>query len=58
MTFSEKLLNFRAEHKLTQKQMAEILEVNPQMVYKYENDLSKPSKKNHLRFNKILDSYN
>ncbi len=38
----KKLLKFRTENNLSRKTVGEIMDVSPQMVYKYEHDLSKP----------------
>ena len=57
MTFAEKILNFRAEYDLTQKQLSKILGVSLLMVYKYESVLSKPSPKNKIRFEKKIKEW-
>ena len=44
------LLEFRAKHWLTQTQLAEILGVGVNMVYRYENRINEPSQKNKIVF--------
>ena len=50
MNFGEEILKYRAENNLTQKEMAEMLGVTPFMIYRYENNISNPSKANAIRF--------
>ena len=44
------LLEFRAKHLLTQTQLAEILGVNVNMIYRYETRNSEPSRVNKIIF--------
>ena len=44
------LLEFRAKHLLTQTQLAEILGVNVNMIYRYETRKSEPSRVNKIIF--------
>ena len=50
MNYGITLLEFRAKHLLTQTQLAEILDVTPVMVYKYENQKAKPTQVNKIIF--------
>lgn len=50
MDYGKKLLEFRAKHNLTQKQLAELLSVSSYMVFRYEADMNKPSAKNKIKF--------
>lgn len=50
MEYSKLLLEFRARHRLSQCQLASILGVHPNMVYRYEIGECKPSAVNRLRF--------
>ena len=45
MKFSEQLKFVRFKQKLTQRQLAQILEISPGAVYKYENELMSPGYK-------------
>ena len=54
MTYGEKLLNFRAKHKLTQRQLADILKVGHNMVFRYEANISNPSARNKIIYEKRL----
>lgn len=44
------LLEFRAKHLLTQKQLADILGVDVNTVYRTENEKTEPSKRNKIIF--------
>ena len=44
------LLEFRAKHLLTQKQLADILGVDVNTVCRTENEKTEPSKRNKIRF--------
>ena len=50
MEYSKKLLEFRAKHNLTQKQLADIIGVGSFMIYRYEKGISKPSAVNKIKF--------
>lgn len=49
MTLGERMLDYRAKHGLTQKQLADLLEENSNMVFKCENNKHKLHKVNELR---------
>ena len=49
MTIGERMLEYRAKHDLTQKQLAELLGENSNTVFKFENGKTKPHKVNELR---------
>ena len=49
MEYCRFLLEFRAKHNLTQKQLAEILQVNVNMVGRYELGISEPTKVNRIK---------
>lgn len=55
MTLAERILNYRAEHRLTQAQMAELLGTNHGMIFRIENNTHKPHRVNVVRFSKKLD---
>ena len=50
MDYSMKLLSFRARHDLTQIQLANILGVNPNMIFRYENGINEPLEVNKVKF--------
>ena len=50
MNYGITLLEFRAKHLLTQTQLAEILGVNVNMIYRYETRKSEPSRVNKIVF--------
>ena len=49
------MLNYRAMHKLTQAELAGILEINPMAVYRCESGKFKMHKANELRISKKLE---
>lgn len=55
MELSEKLLNFRAEKNLSQKQAAEMFGVTIAMFQRWEQGKAFPTKKNLLRIEKIIE---
>lgn len=55
MTLGERMLNYRAMHKLTQAELADILEINPMAVYRCESGKFKMHKANELRISKKLE---
>ena len=50
VNYGETLLQFRAKHNLTQKQLADIIGVGVVMVCRYECGISKPTSVNKIRF--------
>ena len=50
MDYKQKLLEFRAKNDLTQIQLAKILDVNVNMVFRYEKGISVPTAVNQIRF--------
>ena len=50
MDFGRTLLEFRAKHNLTQKQLADYLRVSVTAIYRYENNKNKPSQVNKIKF--------
>lgn len=56
MTFGEKCLNFRARFSLTQKELAQMFDVTPLMIYKYESGVTNPRDANKVRFLQIMES--
>lgn len=57
MMYGEKLLMFRARYKLSQKNLAEILGVHVNMIGHYENNTSKPTKRNQIRFEQKMKEW-
>lgn len=55
MTLAERILNYRAEHHLTQTQMAELLGTNISMIFRIESNAHKTHQVNVVRFSKKLD---
>lgn len=49
MTLGKRMLEYRAKHGLTQKQLANLLEESPNTIFKCENDKHKLHKVNELR---------
>jgi transcriptional regulator with XRE-family HTH domain len=56
MRFSEQLKFVRFKKKLTQKELASILEISPGAIYKYENELMSPGYKIIKKFESYLTS--
>ena len=54
MTLGERMLNYRAMHKLTQAELADILEINPMAVYRCESGKFKMHKVNELRISQKM----
>ena len=50
MEFGRTLLEFRARHNLTQKQLADYLGIHVMAIYRYENYKNKPSQVNKIKF--------
>ena len=50
MDFGRTLLEFRAKHNLTQKQLADCLGVNVMAIYRYENNKYNPTQVNKIKF--------
>ena len=50
MTFGRKMLEFRAKYNLTQTQLANIIGVDINTVYRTENGKTEPTKKNAIKF--------
>ena len=55
--FRDILLHFRARHKLTQKQTAEILGVHVNVVQRYETNKASPTPRNRLIYQEVLRAY-
>lgn len=55
--FKDVLLHFRARHKLTQRQTAEILGVHVNVVQRYESGKARPRPVNRLTYEEILKAY-
>ncbi len=55
MTFGEKLRQLRKRKKLTQEQMAELIEVHESHVGRYEKDLSSPTAQVLIRIAKLFN---
>ena len=50
MDFGRTLLEFRAKHNLTQKQLADYLGITVMTIYRYENNKYNPSQVNKIKF--------
>ena len=50
MAFGRKLLEFRARHNLTQKELADIFGVDVNTVYRTENGKTEPMQVNKIKF--------
>lgn len=50
MNLGRKMLEFRVKHNLTQKQLADILGVVINTVYRTENSKTEPTKRNAIAF--------
>ena len=50
MDFGRTLLEFRAKHNLTQKQLANIIGVDTNTVYRTENRKTEPTQVNKIKF--------
>ena len=55
MTFGEKLRQLRKRKKLTQEQMAELIEIHESHVGRYEKDLSSPTAQVLIRISKLFN---
>ena len=49
MDFGRTLLEFRAKHNLTQKQLADYLGISVMAIYRYENNKYNPSQVNKIK---------
>ena len=54
MEYGERLLQFRAKHELTQRQLAQVLKVGHNMVFRYEKGITNPSARNKIIYEKRL----
>lgn len=54
MNYAHKLLIFRAEHNLTQFQLAELLGVARNTIQRYEKGICKPTAMKQLQFEKKM----
>ena len=50
MSFGQKLLEFRARNNLTQKDVADILGVKKNVIWRYENGVSHPNAMHCIRY--------
>ena len=50
MDFGRTLLEFRAKHNLTQKQLADYLGISVMAIYRYENYKYNPTQVNKIKF--------
>ena len=57
MNYGITLLEFRAKHLLTQKQLADILGVDINTVYRTENKKTKPTKRNEIIYEKKMKEW-
>ena len=57
MSFAEKLINFRATNKLTQFQLAEIVDVSPGMIGRWESGKNRPRKTKEIYVEKKMEEY-
>ncbi len=57
MNFSRKMLEFRAKHNLTQKQLADIIGVDINTVHRTEAEKTEPTKKNEIRFENKMQEW-
>lgn len=55
--YCDYLLQFRAKHKLTQRQLADILGVHRNIVQRHESGKSRPTPRNRLIFEQVLRAY-
>ena len=55
MTFGEKLRQLRKRKKLTQEQMAELIDIHESHVGRYEKDLSSPTAQVLIRISKLFN---
>ena len=56
-SFSDMLLEFRAKHNLTQRDIAKMFGVCPNMVTRYEKRENDPTAKNQIRFKNIMKEW-
>lgn len=54
MNYAKKLLQFRAEHNLTQSQLARLFNVAVLTIIRYEKGVSKPTAMKQLQFEKKM----
>ena len=57
MTFGRKMLEFRAKHNLTQKQLANIIGADINTVYRTENEKTDPTKRNEIIYEKKMKEW-
>ena len=57
MDFGKKMLEFRAKHNLTQTQLANIIGVDINTVYRTENEKTEPTKRNAIKFTNKMQEW-
>ncbi|MGI6280159.1 MAG: helix-turn-helix domain-containing protein [Acutalibacteraceae bacterium] len=57
MDFGRTLLEFRAKHNLTQKQLANIIGVDTNTVYRTENGKTEPTQVNKIKFENKMKEF-
>lgn len=57
MDFSEKLLTFRANNKLTQAEVAKLFGVTANMIVRYESNKAAPRKTHKILFENLMNNY-
>lgn len=57
MDYGKRLLNFRAKHNLTQKQLGNILGVADYTIFRYEKNISKPNEMHKILYENKMKDY-
>lgn len=55
MEIGERLLQYRAKHNLTQKQLADLIGVNNTIIHRYEKGMVKPHKIKEIQISEKLN---
>jgi len=55
MTLSEKMIQYRAKHRITQKELADRVGVSMQTICSVENEVQKPSKVTEAKIRLVIE---
>ena len=55
MTLGERMLQYRARHRISQSKLAELMDEDLMTIYRIENGIHKPHKINEIRLTEKMD---
>ena len=55
MTLGERMLQYRARHRISQGKLAELMDEDLMTIYRIENSIHKPHKINEIRLTEKMD---